>query len=246
MILLKLVALVAKIFPDAVFYKPTTEKVVALTIDDIPTPNEPDDRSTQLILDAIEEFNRKSQSPQQKIRATFFAIASHLTENSTIIEKILQQGHEIGNHGLRDETAAFLSKTKFAKQLEITDTKLSQLSQQPIQWYRPGRGLYNRGMLQILHQNPKYQPKFALASMIPIDTFSLTSNPKFTAWYVSQFIFPGAILLLHGGSRQRSENTAIALKIILANLKKQNYRTVTLSDAPIPPRRASVGFSSTP
>lgn len=230
MILLKLVALVAKIFPDAVFYKPTTDKIVALTIDDIPTPNEPDDRSTQIILDAIDQYNQQSKSPEDILRATFFVITSHLTENSTIIEKILQQGHEIGNHGLRDETAAFLSKTKFARQLEITDTKLSQLAQQPIQWYRPGRGLYNRGMLQTLHQHAKYQPKFALASMIPIDTFSLTSNPKFTAWYVSQFIFPGAILLLHGGSRERSENTAIALKIILANLKKQNYRIVTLTE----------------
>jgi peptidoglycan/xylan/chitin deacetylase (PgdA/CDA1 family) len=230
MILLKLVALVAKIFPDAVFYKPTTEKVVALTIDDIPTPNEPDDRSTQLILDAIEEFNQKSQSSQEKIRATFFVITNHLTENSTIIEKILQQGHEIGNHGLRDETAAFLSETEFARQLEITDTKLFQLSQQQIQWYRPGRGLYNRRMLQILYQNAKYQPRIALASLLPLDTFSLTSNPKFTAWYVSEFIFPGAILLLHGGSRQRSENTAIALKAIIHNLKKQNYRIVTLSE----------------
>lgn len=229
MILLKLVALVAKIFPDAVFYKPTTDKIVALTIDDIPTPNEPDDRSTQIILDAIEEYNQQSKSPEDIVRATFFVITSHLTENSTIIEKILQQGHEIGNHGLGDETAAFLSEGEFARQLEFTDAKLTQLGQQPIKWYRPGRGLYNRGMLQILHQHAKYQPKFALASMIPIDTLSLTSNPKFTAWYVSQFIFPGPILLLHGGSRQRSKNTAIALKAIINHLKKQNYRIVTLT-----------------
>lgn len=53
----RLVAEVARIFPDAVFYKHTTQRVMSLTIDDGPTPDELDDRSMQVILDAIAEHN---------------------------------------------------------------------------------------------------------------------------------------------------------------------------------------------
>jgi peptidoglycan/xylan/chitin deacetylase (PgdA/CDA1 family) len=75
-----------------------------------------------------------------------------------------------------------------------------------------------------------YEPRFALASMLPVDTFQPTNDPTFTAWYVSQFIFPGSILLLHGGSVARSDNTALALGRILKQLKALNYRVVTLSE----------------
>ena len=40
-------------FPEGLFYKKTSEKVIALTIDDMPTPNEADDASSRMILDAI-------------------------------------------------------------------------------------------------------------------------------------------------------------------------------------------------
>ena len=33
--------------------------------------------------------------------------------------------------------------------------------------------------------------------MLPIDTFWPTGDPGFTAWYVRQHVFPGAILVLH-------------------------------------------------
>lgn len=105
----RLVAEVARIFPDAVFYKQTTQRVMSLTIDDGPTPDELDDRSMQVILDVIAEHNQQSENPTELVRATFFIISSHLRENTRIIEKILQQGHEIGNHGVEDETTVLLT-----------------------------------------------------------------------------------------------------------------------------------------
>lgn len=43
LILQELASGVSKLFPDALFYKPTQEKIVALTIDDAPTPEDPED-----------------------------------------------------------------------------------------------------------------------------------------------------------------------------------------------------------
>lgn len=226
----RLVAEVATIFPDAVFYKQTTQRVMSLTIDDGPTPRELNDRSMQVILDAIAEHNQQVENPQELVRATFFIISNHLRENTTIIEKILQQGHEIGNHGVEDETTVLLTPKKFEQQLKEAHEQLCRLSNQPIRWYRPGRGLYNKKMLESLRRVEGYEPRFALASMLPVDTFKPTDDSRFTVWYASRFFFPGSILVFHVGTLQRAENTSAALKVILAALKQRNYRVVTFSE----------------
>ena len=226
----QLVAHVARLFPEAVFYKETAEKVVALTIDDVPTPNESDDRSTQLILDAIATHNQGVESSSNLVRATFFIISSHLGEGTTIIDRIVAQGHEIGNHGTADETTALLHPELFAAQLTAAHQRISRQYQQSLRWYRPGRGLYNQAMLRCLRQMSGYEPRFALASMLPVDTFKPMDDGRFTAWYVAQHIFPGAILVLHGGTAERCQQTATALTLLLDELKQRNYRTVTLSE----------------
>ena len=234
----RLVIQIARLFPEAVFYKATSQKVVALTIDDVPTPNEADDASTQLILDAIAAHNQAidslSESPEerlrQRVRATFFIISSHLSDRSAILDRIVEQGHEIGNHGTADETTALLHPQVFTAQLNAAHQRIARQYHQPLRWYRPGRGLYNKAMLRVLQQMPGYVPRFALASMLPIDTFKPTDDALFTAWYVCGHIFPGAILLLHGGSAARSKQTAKALRLILAELKQRDYQVVTLSE----------------
>lgn len=225
---------VARLFPHAIFFKSTAEKVVALTIDDVPTPNDPGDGTTRLILDAIAAYNQTLPTGADPVRATFFVISGHLNDNSTILSEILQQGHEIGNHGVIDTTHAFLTPQAFEKQLLEAHERLILTTQQTtIRWYRPGRGLYNAQMREILRrlgETTGYETQLALASMLPLDTFEPTGDPQFTAWYVSQFVFPGAILVLHGGSAARARNTAAALPLVLADLNRQGYQVLTLSE----------------
>ncbi|MBE9013907.1 polysaccharide deacetylase family protein [Pseudanabaenaceae cyanobacterium LEGE 13415] len=225
----QLVAHLARLFPEAVFYKETSEKVVALTIDDVPTPNEATDESTQLILDAIAAHNQTIESERDRVQATFFIITDHLFDGTTILDRIVEQGHEIGNHGIADQTTALLRPEIFAEQLNAAHRYISAMLHQPLRWYRPGRGLYNKTMLHCLQQMPGYVPRFALASMLPVDTFKPTEDSQFTAWYVAQHIFPGSILVLHGGTAERSKHTADALTLILDELKQRKYRIVTLS-----------------
>ncbi|HIK57010.1 MAG TPA: polysaccharide deacetylase family protein [Synechococcales cyanobacterium M55_K2018_004] len=225
-----IVAQVAKWFPDAIFYKPTDTKVVALTIDDVPCPNDPDDSSTRLILDTIAQHNQQLDNPDQQVRGTFFVISDHLHDGTMIIQEMLAQGHEIANHGTADETTALTPASVFEQHLKIADRRISEFCHQPLRWYRPGRGLYTPAMLAALKTMPGYETRFALASMLPIDTFAPTNAPEFTIQYVSQFIFPGAILLLHGGTAVAAANTAIALKTILMRLQSQEYQVVTLSE----------------
>ena len=229
----ELINRVAKLFPDAIFYKKTREKIVALTIDDAPCYQDLEDFGTRLILEAIAKHNQQ-YSHLEPVKATFFIISSHVCFNSSIIAEIIAQGHEIGNHGVLDETHALLTPQQFTKQLTEAHEKLLDLTgNKQIRWYRPGRGIYNQPMLQAianLTAAENYDLQLVLASMIPFDTFELTNHPWLTAMYAKQMIFPGAILVFHANSLKVAQNTAIALTAILEDLRQKDYRVVTLSE----------------
>ncbi|MFE4104676.1 polysaccharide deacetylase family protein [Almyronema epifaneia] len=225
----RLLQQIARVFPDAIFYKPTLMRAVALTIDDVPTPQEPGDASTQQILAAIADYNQQLGPLDYPVRATFFIISSHLNDAGEILQQMQQQGHEIANHGAVDDLAAALAPDLFHHHIQTAHHRITTFADRPLRWYRPGRGLYTPSMLQVLRQMEGYEPRFALASMIPFDTFRFANDPPFTAWYVTQFVFPGAILVLHGGSAERASNTARVLKNLLPALAQQGYQVVTLS-----------------
>ncbi|NLB73825.1 MAG: polysaccharide deacetylase family protein, partial [Firmicutes bacterium] len=73
------------LFPDIIIrqWHPETNKV-ALTFDD-----GPDDVYTPRVLDVLAKYN---------VRATFFLIGSAAEKHRGIVERIIREGHEIGNH----------------------------------------------------------------------------------------------------------------------------------------------------
>ncbi|TVQ09480.1 MAG: chitin deacetylase [Leptolyngbya sp. DLM2.Bin27] len=223
----QLLTQVARLFPDALFYAPTQVPLVALTIDDVPTPGEPDDASTRLILKALDTYNRTAEHP---VRATFFVITDHFNPGSTILQEMLAGGHEIANHGTTDTTPAILQPAQFARHFQEAHDRITDLTQRPIRWYRPGRGLYNRAMVDHIRLTPGYESLVALASMIPFDTMQRLSTPSLNTWYLAQFIFPGAIFVMHGGSMARCVQTAEALPGLLRLIDYQGYGVVTLSE----------------
>jgi peptidoglycan/xylan/chitin deacetylase (PgdA/CDA1 family) len=222
-----LVSAISRQFPEALFFKPTTQPVIALTIDDV------GDASTQQLVDVIADHNQKMAGIEPPANATFFIMTHHLNDNPGILETLFIQNHEIGNHGIYDHTHANLKPEELEQELYQAHEALTRKSQTPVKWFRPGRGRYNQGMVKILSQMVKsagYYPQFALASMIPLDTYQFTNHPQFTTQYVSQFIFPGSILVLHGGSESRTRQTKIALKQILSYCSQNHYQVVSLTD----------------
>ena len=208
LILRSILASISNFFPSAVFYTNTSSRVVSLTIDDVGGAD------TLQFLDVIDKFNQNITSENERIRATFFVITDYLDHSLTILDEILDRGHEIGNHGQKDHRHASLDITEFTKEISQAHNVLSNRANKfdkTIKWCRPGQAFYNDGMLEVLQQMPGYYDKFALASMIPLDTYQLTNNPSFTNKYLCPFIFPGSILVLHGVTEERSRNTVEVL-----------------------------------
>ncbi len=67
-----------------VWQKATGEKVLYLTFDDGPHPT-----ATPFVLDILKQYHAK---------ATFFCIGKNVLEHPEIYQRILEEGHRVGNH----------------------------------------------------------------------------------------------------------------------------------------------------
>jgi len=144
-----------------------------------------------------------------------------LPGNEEILQQMIREGHEIGNHLTEDEPSIQLSLESFEQDLITSDRILSQYGE--IVWMRPGSGWFNEEMLGIIKEHD-YQ--IALGSIYPYD-------PQINlAWYSAKFVLwkakPGAVIVLHDHEK-RGERTVEALRMILPELTERGYQIVTLS-----------------
>jgi len=84
MYLVKTPPIVKTIFADFVWHIDTDIKEVFLTFDDGPIPG-----LTPWVLDILAEYNSK---------ATFFCVGENVKKHRSIFDRIIQEGHTIGNH----------------------------------------------------------------------------------------------------------------------------------------------------
>lgn len=76
--------LMRALYPSFVWRKPSDEKKIYLTFDDGPISE-----VTEFVLETLEKYNAQ---------ATFFCIGDNISKNPTIFQKILNNGHSVGNH----------------------------------------------------------------------------------------------------------------------------------------------------
>lgn len=76
--------IIKRLFSNQVWDLPNTEKKIYLTFDDGPTPE-----VTEWVLAVLK---------QHDIKATFFCIGDNIRKHPEIFQKVVQEGHSIGNH----------------------------------------------------------------------------------------------------------------------------------------------------
>lgn len=200
-------AIAARLSPDVTFFMDTDRPNIALTIDDAPDPV-----TTEQILDVLDRHDA---------RATFFLMGEAAREHQAIVDRIVADGHELGNHTMRDEPSIRLSPEPLQTSIQQTHDILSQSG--PVKWFRPGSGWYSNAMLDVARQQ-RYRT--ALGSAFPFDTHVHSS--RFATWYVLGNARPGTIIVLHDGG-DRGERTVATLEKLLPALQEQGYRVMSLS-----------------
>jgi peptidoglycan/xylan/chitin deacetylase (PgdA/CDA1 family) len=194
--------------PEILYSVETSVRAVALTIDDGPDP-----ATTPAILDVLE---------QNGARATFFIITSRVAGSEDLLRRMVAEGHELGNHLLRDEPSIELSAGEFERQLRHSHEVLSEFA--AIRWFRPGSGRFDARMLDTLERRGY---RCALGSAYPFD-------PQIRwSWFSRRFILStvqeGSVVILHDwGSKGR--RTARTLAKLLPALRERGFRVVTLTE----------------
>lgn len=81
----------------------STSKSVYLTFDDGPTPE-----LTHWILELLEK---------EKIRATFFCVGTNAKSHPELMNRMVDQGHAIGNHTMRHEKGTKVSRKEYVESI---------------------------------------------------------------------------------------------------------------------------------
>lgn len=189
------------------------QKNIALTFDDGPHP-----QYTTEILDLLNEYN---------IKATFFVLGKFAEQYPDIVKRQASEGHEIGNHTYSHINVKRVSKEKFEEEFNKTNEIIFSLTGIESQTFRPPYGFCDEKSTSITDKNK---------CNVVLWSFKQDSkdwnNPgieKIANTILSQ-IENGDIILLHDNVYHDESHTVEALKIVLPELKKRNYRFVTISE----------------
>lgn len=119
-------------------YKNTREEVI-LTFDDGPDPVQ-----TPKILDLLQKY---------EIKALFFVIGDKAHENPELIRRIIDEGHEIGNHTQTHPIFfAMYSRKKIAAEIDRAENTLKILTQRNMSLFRPPIGYMNPSIASVLRK----------------------------------------------------------------------------------------------
>ena len=107
---------VQRMYPKRIWALPNNDNNVYLTFDDGPIPE-----VTPWVLDTLKQYNAK---------ATFFCIGENIKKHPEIFNRILAEGHSVGNHtfnhlnGWKTKTSEYIKNVKMRKVYSEQSTKL--------------------------------------------------------------------------------------------------------------------------
>jgi peptidoglycan/xylan/chitin deacetylase (PgdA/CDA1 family) len=197
MFLAKSPAIVKKYYSQLTWDIPNNENKIYLTFDDGPIPE-----VTEWVLDILKQY---------QIKATFFCIGDNIKKNPEIFQRILEDGHFVGNHtqnhlnGWKTEDEVYFKNIKECS--ELVNSKL----------FRPPYGRIKKSQHSIL--NTQY-------SIIMWDVLSGDFDAKTTPEQCYNNVIKntksGSIIVFHD-SVKASENLKKTLPKAIDFLLKKGF-----------------------
>jgi len=183
---------------------PAAEPAVYLTFDDGPHPE-----ATPFVLDQLAAY---------KGRGTFFCIGKNVVEYPHIYQRILDEGHAVGNHthnhlkGWATDTATYIENVRQAAQ--FINSKL----------FRPPYGRIKRMQARHLHESGYSIIMWSLLS----GDFDMGLSPERCLENVVFHLKPGDIVVFHD-SRKAWDRLRFVLPRVLELCKKNQWQVKPLT-----------------
>ncbi|MCD8083253.1 MAG: polysaccharide deacetylase family protein [Clostridiales bacterium] len=197
---------------NAHYVADSEEKVIYLTFD-----AGYENGNTAPILDAL----KKHDAP-----ATFFLVGNFLNTNPELVQRMVAEGHSVGNHTFHHPDMSKISTAEtFSEELCSLEALYEQVAGQPMKkWYRPPQGKYSEANLQMAKELGYHTFIWRLAYVDWDENDQPTHEAAFDK--LLSRIHPGAIVLLHSTSRTNAE----ILDELLSKWKEMGYEFHSLDE----------------
>ncbi|WP_214480658.1 delta-lactam-biosynthetic de-N-acetylase [Bacillus sp. SM2101] len=183
----------------------TSKKDIYLTFDNGYENNQ----YTAKILDVLKE---------KDVKATFFLTGHYLKDQPSLVKRMVEEGHIIGNHSWKHPDFTTVSDERLKQELESVKKKTEELTaQKGMSFLRPPRGIFSERTLAISEQLGYHNVFWSLAF---IDWhIDQQKGWKYAYDNIMKQIHPGAVILLHAVSKDNTE----ALGKVIDDLREQGY-----------------------
>jgi peptidoglycan/xylan/chitin deacetylase (PgdA/CDA1 family) len=194
-----------------------SEKVVALTFDDGPSPV-----WTTQILDELK---------LAKVKGTFFMLGEHVVKYSEVAKRVAAEGHEIGNHTYDHHVLIYYTMDELEKEIKEAEKVIKDTTGRATRYFRPPKAWLTGPEKKKIEEMGYKTVLWTLNSKDWV-----TFDDKYIIRYILKHLKPGDIILFHdsggvfrveGGDRHE---TVLAVRRLIERLKEKGWQFVTVSE----------------
>lgn len=179
-------------------------KLIAFTFDDGPSY-----QYTGKLLDALKKHNAK---------ATFFMVGQNVSGNADLVQRMKNEGHELGNHSWDHASLTDISKSKMQQEIDKTNEAVYEACGAYPTVFRAPYGNLNENILNYLTVPSIYWS---------VDTRDWeTPKKSYVKKQILDKAYDGAIILLHDIHKTSVDGFIAALD----ELEEEGYTLVTVTE----------------
>ncbi len=199
------------------YHELTSDKVVALTFDDGPSPV-----WTPKILDELKKAG---------VKATFFMLGRHVEQYPDVAKRVAAEGHEIGNHTYDHHVLIYYKTEELEKEIKDAEKIIKNATGKTTRYFRPPKAWLTAAEKQKIEDMGYRTVLWSLNSKDWV-----TFHDKQITSYLLRHIRPGDIILFHdsggvfgteGGNRTQ---TVKVIPRLVGKLKEKGYKFVTITE----------------
>jgi len=193
------------------YVDPKQSKTIYLTFDE-----GYENGHTAVILDVLKEHD---------VKAAFFVTGPYLEKETLLVERMINEGHIVGNHTVNHPNLHKLSDPrKMADELEQLNRRFFEKYGKNMKYRRPPEGEYSERVLAVANKLG-YKTIFWSFAYKDWDVNS-QKGADYAFNQVTPYLHDGAIILLHAVSKDNAES----LGRIITYAKEQGYVFGTLDE----------------
>ena len=190
--------IIRKLFTQSIWRVETEKPSIYLTFDDGPIPE-----LTPWILDVLKKYN---------VRATFFCVGDNVTKHNNIAERILHEGHRLGNHTNNHLKGWKTSNNLYFENIQICDSKIHS------NLFRPPYGRLKISQ----YKNLKKDYKIIFWDVLSHD-YSSKISPETCLNNSVKYTRKGSIIVFHDNIKAE-KNLRYTLPLYIEHFLDLNYK----------------------